>query len=204
MTSRLANLIPTGLKGSLSARKTSFPDFPSPCNLDPESYVNMLNVKTFWFLTGSLALFSLTGCVVRERPAVVYRTAPPPPVIYQPAPPPQVVYAPQPGQPMPPSGPPPGTIYQPSTPPPGAMQQPQVVEQQPIIVQSAPPAPIVEAVPVSPGVEFVWTPGYWGWNGRWVWMSGRWAHPPRGHSVWVRGGWNRHGGGYRWEPGRWR
>jgi hypothetical protein len=73
-----------------------------------------------------------------------------------------------------------------------------------VVVQAAPPEPVVEVVPVSPGVGFVWTPGHWWWNGRWVWAPGVWVRPPRAHAVWVRGHWAHEAHGWRWHEGRWR
>jgi len=55
-------------------------------------------------------------------------------------------------------------------------------------IQVAPRAPRVEIVPAA-RVGYVWSPGYWRWNGhRHVWVGG----------VWVR---ERHG--WRWEPQHW-
>lgn len=73
-----------------------------------------------------------------------------------------------------------------------------------VVVTDAPPAPIVETVTVAPGRDYVWIGGYWAWHGRWAWVSGRWAHPPRRGAVWrpyryeyrngvhvyIRGGWS--------------
>src|ERR1700761_9562854 len=42
-------------------------------------------------------------------------------------------------------------------------------------VTSEPPAPQVEVIPPQPDVTFVWTPGYWDWRGRWVWVHGWWG-----------------------------
>jgi len=70
----------------------------------------------------------------------------------------------------------------------------------------APPPPQVEMVPVAPGPEYAWTPGYWsiGVGGRWVWMGGRYVVRPRAHAVWMGGRWARHGHGYVWVGGHWR
>jgi hypothetical protein len=54
-----------------------------------------------------------------------------------------------------------------------------------IMVDQAPPPPLEEVVPASPGVDFVWISGVWVWEGRWVWSPGHWAHPPRPGAVWV-------------------
>ena len=36
------------------------------------------------------------------------------------------------------------------------------------------PAPLVEYVPFAPGPGYRWVPGYWSWDGSWVWVSGEW------------------------------
>ena len=56
------------------------------------------------------------------------------------------------------------------------------------VIQSAPPAPIVESIP-APRDGYVWTPGYYDWrDGRYVWISGHWvADRP----------------GYEWREARW-
>lgn len=74
----------------------------------------------------------------------------------------------------------------------------------PEVVVQAPPAPQPEAIPPAPAAGYVWVPGYWTWNGQWIWMSGHWAVPPHGHMRWEPGHWHKHMRGYRWEPGRWR
>lgn len=72
------------------------------------------------------------------------------------------------------------------------------------VVTEAPPPPQEEVIVASPGPEFVWTPGFWAWHGRWVWVGGRWARPPHRHAVWVAGHWGHRGHGYVWVGGRWR
>jgi hypothetical protein len=58
----------------------------------------------------------------------------------------------------------------------------------------APPPLQQEAVPPPPGAAMVWTPGYWNWAGRWVWVPGRYVARPYAHAVWVPGQWRpRHG-----------
>jgi hypothetical protein len=52
-----------------------------------------------------------------------------------------------------------------------------------------------------PGPGAIWVPGGNEWrDGRWVWVGGYWAYPPRPGVVWVPGHW-RHG---YWHPGHWR
>jgi len=59
-----------------------------------------------------------------------------------------------------------------------------------MIVQQAPPPRPVETVVVAPGPDYVWIDGEWVWNGRWIWVGGRWGYPPYSRAVWV--------GGYSW------
>ena len=75
-----------------------------------------------------------------------------------------------------------------------------------IIVRVGPPAPPPRAVVgVAPGPGFVWTDGYWNWNGaRYVWTPGRWMRPPRRRAVWVPAHWARRRRGWVLVPGRWR
>jgi hypothetical protein len=70
------------------------------------------------------------------------------------------------------------------------------------VVVEAPPAPYVEVVPDSPGPDFVWVGGYWGYSGgRYVWIRGRYIHGHGRH--WHPGYWNRGPGGYVFVQGRW-
>ena len=73
-------------------------------------------------------------------------------------------------------------------------------------VQTAPPAEQTEVVTVSPGVGFIWTPGFWYWSGgRHVWRAGVWTRPPAGYSSWNRGGWyHTPGRGWYHSGGHWR
>ena len=74
----------------------------------------------------------------------------------------------------------------------------------PVVVEQSPPAARAEVVPASPGAGYYWVPGYWTWNGTWVWVSGRYAIRPAHAAVWVPGHWGRHGRGYIWVGGYWR
>ena len=74
-----------------------------------------------------------------------------------------------------------------------------------VIVTRTPPVVRVEAQTLSPGPGYVWTRGYWSWNGHdFVWVSGHWVRPPRLTAVWVEGHWAQRGGGWVWIPGHWR
>src|SRR5687768_2383904 len=74
-----------------------------------------------------------------------------------------------------------------------------------VVVTQAPPAVRIETQTVSPGANYVWTRGYWGWRGgTYVWVPGSWVVRPRPAAVWVDGHWLRRGGRYVWVAGRWR
>ena len=74
-----------------------------------------------------------------------------------------------------------------------------------VVVPQAPPTVRVEAQTVAPGHGYIWTPGYWRWNGTtYVWVSGAWVRPPRTTAVWVPGHWVRRGGGRVYIAGHWR
>ena len=65
-----------------------------------------------------------------------------------------------------------------------------------------PPAPRVEVVP-APRAGYVWTPGYWSWNGHaHVWVEGRWIAARPGYR-WVPERWEHHDGRWRYYGGYW-
>src|ERR1700729_1518357 len=71
-------------------------------------------------------------------------------------------------------------------------------------VQIGPPAPVYEAVPVSPGTAYYRQPGYWSWDGyRYAWTHGRYAYRPYAGAAWHSGHWARGAGGWYWRPGHW-
>jgi hypothetical protein len=81
-------------------------------------------------------------------------------------------------------------------------------EEAEVTVETEPPPPPpaqVEVVPASPGVDWYWTPGYhrW-WNGRYVWVTGRYARRPYTAAVWVTPHWEVRGRSHVWVGGRWR
>jgi hypothetical protein len=72
-------------------------------------------------------------------------------------------------------------------------------------VRTAPPPLRVEAFGPAPGPGYVWASGYWGARGgRYDWVPGRWAVPPRRNAHWVPGRWEQRGGRYYFHDGRWR
>ena len=97
---------------------------------------------------------------------------------------------------------------QPTVTQPGAVSATATANQAPattVITQSEPPPPQVEVIPVSPGPDYLWTPGCWSWNGgAWIWIGGRWHFPVRPGHVWIGGYWSGHGRGRAWVRGHWR
>jgi WXXGXW repeat (2 copies) len=74
-----------------------------------------------------------------------------------------------------------------------------------VVAPVAPPQPQVEMVPVAPGSDYAWTPGYWNWNGvGWIWIGGGWVIRPGPRAIWIGPRWERHGRGYVWRGGHWR
>jgi hypothetical protein len=72
----------------------------------------------------------------------------------------------------------------------------------PIIVEQAPPRPVVERMVVSPGPGYVWIAGHHSWmNGRWVWISGVWVLPPQPGAYYVEGRWDDRS--RNWIEGHW-
>ena len=75
---------------------------------------------------------------------------------------------------------------------------------QTVYVAQPPPPLLVENVVYAPGPGCVWVAGDWEWQGRWVWMSGRWIYPPRPGVIWVNATWAYGPRGYQRHPGHWR
>jgi hypothetical protein len=69
-----------------------------------------------------------------------------------------------------------------------------------------PPPPQPEIIVAQPEPNVVWVPGYYAWDGRaYVWIGGRWAHPPRrGYRAYRQPHWERRGSGYVYVQGYWR
>jgi hypothetical protein len=74
-----------------------------------------------------------------------------------------------------------------------------------ISAPAPPPPPRAEPRPtLVVGVELVWIPGQWMWDGaRFVWLDGSYRARPRAGASWRPAEWRRHGGGARYVPGRW-
>ncbi len=72
-------------------------------------------------------------------------------------------------------------------------------------VNVAPPElPIVYEQPELPDVGYIWTPGYWAWDGSdYYWVPGTWVLPPASDLLWTPGYWGWRDGFYGWNPGYW-
>jgi hypothetical protein len=74
-----------------------------------------------------------------------------------------------------------------------------------VVVDSPPPAPLVETVTVAPDPTFIWIGGAWVWGGtNWRWEHGRWARPPHPGAVWVPHRYVDRSGRHVWSRGGWR
>ncbi len=72
-------------------------------------------------------------------------------------------------------------------------------------VRVAPPAPVVEVIPVAPSPRHVWVPGYHRWQrNRHVWVPGAYQLPRGGYTRWEHHRWENRGGNYHFVPGGWR
>jgi hypothetical protein len=73
-----------------------------------------------------------------------------------------------------------------------------------VSVGIAPPAIPVYVQPPIPAPGYVWTPGYWAWNGEgYVWVDGAWVLPPYEGALWTPGYWAYGPSGYLWNAGYW-
>jgi hypothetical protein len=123
-----------------------------------------------------LAIVSL-GALAALAGCVV--TAPPPPRVYAAPPPP------------PPPPPPPAASY----------SEPAIDAE---VQASEPPPPLPEyEQPPCPEEGWLWTPGYWAWNGGYYWVPGTWVAPPRVGVLWTPGYWGFVGGVYLFHAGYW-
>jgi len=84
----------------------------------------------------------------------------------------------------------PEVVYR-EPPPPVVTQDEPLVE----VREAPPPLPVYEQ-PEVPGPGYLWTPGYWAWNGEtYYWVPGTWVRPPRPAVLWTPGYWGAGDGG---------
>jgi WXXGXW repeat (2 copies) len=84
----------------------------------------------------------------------------------------------------------------------GLALQPTAVGQ--VVINLAPPGPVVETVPPSRGPNWVWDPGHQVWRGgHYVWVHGQYIRRPHPGANWVPGHYVKRGPGYVWIQGHW-
>jgi hypothetical protein len=67
-----------------------------------------------------------------------------------------------------------------------------------------PPDAPIEAIPDSPGPEYVWVSGRWQWNNdKFEWVTGSWQTPPALTHDWIPGRWEFDLHGWYYVNGRW-
>ena len=58
--------------------------------------------------------------------------------------------------------------------------------------------------PPAPGPDYLWAPGYWGWNNSgYAWIPGACRRPPHPGLLWTPGYWRFEGGRYAFAAGYW-
>jgi hypothetical protein len=72
-----------------------------------------------------------------------------------------------------------------------------------VSVAIAPPELPVYDQPICPGDGYIWTPGYWAWDGDYYWVPGTWVLAPQVGYLWTPGYWGWGDGGYFFNEGYW-
>jgi hypothetical protein len=73
-----------------------------------------------------------------------------------------------------------------------------------ISVGFAPPELPVYDQPICPGDGYIWTPGYWAWDGEdYYWVPGTWVLAPEPGFLWTPGFWGWGGSGFVFTAGYW-
>jgi len=72
-----------------------------------------------------------------------------------------------------------------------------------VAVAIAPPELPVYEQPVCPGDGYIWTPGYWAWDGDYYWVPGTWVMAPEPGYLWTPGYWGWGGNGFFFNDGYW-
>jgi len=73
-----------------------------------------------------------------------------------------------------------------------------------ISVSFGPPALPIYEQPICPGDGYIWTPGYWAWNGdEYYWVPGTWILAPEIGFLWTPGYWAWGGSAFFWHEGYW-
>jgi hypothetical protein len=72
-----------------------------------------------------------------------------------------------------------------------------------VSVTIAPPELLVYDQPICPGDGYIWTPGYWAWDGEYYWVPGTWVLAPEIGYLWTPGYWGWGGNGFIFYDGYW-
>lgn len=72
-----------------------------------------------------------------------------------------------------------------------------------VSVSIAPPEIPVYDQPICPGDGYIWTPGYWAWDGEYYWVPGTWVLAPQAGYLWTPGYWGWGGNGFVFYDGYW-
>jgi hypothetical protein len=72
-----------------------------------------------------------------------------------------------------------------------------------VSVSIAPPELPVYDQPICPGDGYIWTPGYWAWDGEYYWVPGTWVLAPEVGYLWTPGYWGWGGSGFLFYDGYW-
>jgi len=84
----------------------------------------------------------------------------------------------------------------------GTVAVPQIASADVIVVRTAPPPPRNEVVPAARR-GYVWTPGYWNWNGhRYVWTNGKYVKARHGYHY-REPSWTETNGRWEFRRGEW-
>jgi hypothetical protein len=70
------------------------------------------------------------------------------------------------------------------------------------VTVAPPPLPAYEQ-PICPGDGYIWTPGYWAWDGEYYWVPGTWVLAPEPGYLWTPGYWGWGGDGFFFNEGYW-
>src|SRR6267154_5825801 len=73
-----------------------------------------------------------------------------------------------------------------------------------ISVRIGPPELPIYEQPICPGEGYIWTPGYWAWDGDdYYWVPGTWVLAPQPGFLWTPAYWAWGGRGYYFHEGYW-
>jgi len=72
-----------------------------------------------------------------------------------------------------------------------------------VSVNIAPPELPVYEQPICPGDGYIWTPGYWAWDGEYYWVPGTWVLAPQPGYLCTPGYWGWGGAGFIFNEGYW-